>query len=100
MDWLADCARQITDVGCAVSWMTPLGLPIIQPYRASKMRTVTTVGSAIILAQQDDSRPVRATRQRMAFPPNYVHSLDSSHMYRTAIACKNKNLDFASVHDS
>ena len=26
--------------------------------------------------------------------------LDSSHMYRTAIACKNKNLDFVSVHDS
>lgn len=28
------------------------------------------------------------SRQRSAFAPNYVHSLDSSHMMKTAIACK------------
>ena len=29
---------------------------------------------------QDDLLPVSITRQRSAFPPNYVHSLDSTHV--------------------
>ncbi|KAJ6861123.1 DNA-directed RNA polymerase 2A [Populus alba x Populus x berolinensis] len=39
-------------------------------------------------------------RQRTAFPPNFVHSLDSSHMMMTAVACKGAGLNFAGVHDS
>lgn len=34
-------------------------------------------------------------RQRTAFPPNFVHSLDGSHMMMTAVACKNAGLNFA-----
>jgi DNA-directed RNA polymerase len=34
-------------------------------------------------------------RQRTAFPPNFVHSLDGSHMMMTAIACKKAGLNFA-----
>ena len=64
------------------------------------MRSVSTVGSNIVLAEQDDTRPVRSNRQRMAFPPNFVHSLDSSHMFMTAIKCQRQGMDFASVHDS
>ncbi|KAJ6936392.1 DNA-directed RNA polymerase 2A [Populus alba x Populus x berolinensis] len=39
-------------------------------------------------------------RQRTAFPPNFVHSLDGSHMMMTAVACKRAGLKFAGVHDS
>jgi DNA-directed RNA polymerase len=39
-------------------------------------------------------------RQRTAFPPNYIHSIDSSHMMMTAVACREQGLDFAGVHDS
>jgi DNA-directed RNA polymerase len=34
-------------------------------------------------------------RQRTAFPPNFVHSLDGSHMMMTAVACKKAGLKFA-----
>lgn len=34
-------------------------------------------------------------RQRTAFPPNFVHSLDGSHMMMTAVACKRAGLNFA-----
>jgi hypothetical protein len=34
-------------------------------------------------------------RQRTAFSPNFVHSLDSSHMMMTAVACKGAGLNFA-----
>ena len=33
-------------------------------------------------------------------PPNYVHSLDSSHMLMTATRCVAEGLTFAAVHDS
>ena len=36
---------------------------------------------------QADYLPVIKTKQRTAFPPNYIHSLDSAHMMLTAIAC-------------
>lgn len=40
-------------------------------------------------------------RQRTAFPPNFVHSLDGSHMMMTAVACKRAGLNFAgSIHFS
>ena len=39
-------------------------------------------------------------KQRSAFPPNYVHSLDSTHMFKTAKACHDSGISFAAVHDS
>ncbi|KAJ8774990.1 hypothetical protein K2173_019994 [Erythroxylum novogranatense] len=38
---------------------------------------------------------VMVKRQRTAFPPNFVHSLDGSHMMVTAVACKSAALNFA-----
>lgn len=43
---------------------------------------------------------VSKQKQRTAFPPNFVHSLDSSHMMMTATACRSAGLTFAGVHDS
>lgn len=40
---------------------------------------------------------VMVKRQRTAFPPNFVHSLDGSHMMMTAIACKKAGLNFAGL---
>lgn len=34
-------------------------------------------------------------RQRTAFPPNFIHSLDGSHMMMTAVACKRAGVCFA-----
>uniref|UniRef100_A0A6N2LBI8 DNA-directed RNA polymerase n=1 Tax=Salix viminalis TaxID=40686 RepID=A0A6N2LBI8_SALVM len=82
MNWLGDCAKIIASENEPVRWTTPLGLPVVQPYR--KLGT----------------RSVMVQRQRTAFPPNFVHSLDSSHMMMTAVACKRAGLNFAGVHDS
>lgn len=34
MWWLADCAARIAKTNEAVGWVTPLGLPVVQPYRS------------------------------------------------------------------
>ncbi len=41
-----------------------------------------------MLVENNDDLPIMKQRQRTAFPPNYIHSIDSSHMMLTAIACR------------
>ncbi|KAE8700156.1 DNA-directed RNA polymerase 3 [Hibiscus syriacus] len=52
------------------------------------------------LALQREGSSVDVRKQRTAFPPNFVHSLDGSHMMMTAVACRDAGLHFAGVHDS
>ena len=100
MEWLNDCALLISSTDTPVSWITPLGLPVIQPYRSKRTKVVKTVMQTVTLFDSSDKLPVSKTRQKSAFPPNYVHSLDSSHMFMTASACHKEGIEFASVHDS
>jgi DNA-directed RNA polymerase len=44
--------------------------------------------------------PVHIQKQYIAFPANFVHSLDATHMIMSAIACKEHGIDFAVAHDS
>jgi DNA-directed RNA polymerase, mitochondrial len=47
-----------------------------------------------------DDQPVNKSKNTTAFPPNYVHSIDSTHMMLTALRCKDVDITFAAVHDS
>jgi len=100
MTWLGDCARVCAANGTSVSWTTPLGLPVTQPYRQTKNATLSTAVQRIKLIEHQDSFPLNVQKQRTAFPPNYVHSLDSTHMLLTAREMRRRGLRFASVHDS
>ncbi|GAB4853640.1 DNA-directed RNA polymerase 3B, chloroplastic [Ancistrocladus abbreviatus] len=61
----------------------------------AKIRT-----SLQVLALQQEGDLIEVRKQRTAFPPNFVHSLDGSHMMMTAVACRDAGLQFAGVHDS
>ncbi|KAF7808990.1 DNA-directed RNA polymerase 1B, mitochondrial-like [Senna tora] len=98
MGWLGECAKVIASENQPVRWTTPLGLPVVQPYRQFGRHLVKT--SLQILTLQRETDKVMVKRQRTAFPPNFVHSLDGSHMMMTAVACKKAGLNFAGVHDS
>ncbi|EPS72513.1 hypothetical protein M569_02245, partial [Genlisea aurea] len=93
MSWLGDCAKIIAKTNKPVSWTSPLGLPIVQPYRHLGTRLVKT--SLQVLSLQTETNEIMAKRQRTAFPPNFVHSLDGSHMMMTATACSQAGLNFA-----
>lgn len=97
-DWFVDCARQISTV-CSdnVEWVTPLGLPIVQPYSRNKAKfTNKKLDDNNVM---DISRTPNGLKQRNAFPPNFIHSLDSSHMMLTSVHCEKIGLTFTSVHD-
>ncbi|PWA46787.1 DNA-directed RNA polymerase, phage-type [Artemisia annua] len=98
MTWLGDCAKVIAMKNNPVQWTTPLGLPVVQPYRKLGRHLIKT--SLQVLTLQRETDKVMVKRQRTAFPPNFVHSLDGSHMMMTALACKEAGLSFAGVHDS
>lgn len=99
MEWLRDSAAKVASTGSAVTFYTPLGLPVIQPYRKGGPFNVRTVLQNILLVDSDQA-PVYRSKQKSAFPPNYVHSLDSTHMLLTALECVDQNITFAAVHDS
>ncbi|XP_059670497.1 DNA-directed RNA polymerase 2, chloroplastic/mitochondrial-like [Cornus florida] len=98
MSWLGDCAKIIATENQPVRWTTPLGLPVVQPYRKLGKHLVKT--SLQVLTLQRETEKIMVKRQKTAFPPNFVHSLDGSHMMMTAVACKKAGLNFAGVHDS
>lgn len=84
-DWFTESAKLISTVaGENVEWITPVGLPVVQPYNKNPY--------------DETSRP-NVMKQRNAFPPNFIHSLDSSHMMLTALHCQRKGITFASIHD-
>ncbi|KAI8377793.1 uncharacterized protein BYT42DRAFT_546425 [Radiomyces spectabilis] len=84
----------------SVIWTTPLGLPIVQPYRRQGKKQVSTLLQTVFIEDPDAARPVNAMKQSSAFPPNFIHSLDATHMLMSAVACYKSGLTFASVHDS
>ncbi|VAI80753.1 unnamed protein product [Triticum turgidum subsp. durum] len=98
MAWLGDCAKMIASKNQPVRWTSPVGLPVVQPYKKYKNYMIRTSLQCLALRREGDA--IATQRQKAAFPPNFVHSLDSSHMMMTAITCKEAGLHFAGVHDS
>ena len=39
-DWFAKCAKIVASTGDPVKWMTPLGLPCVQPYKNQSQKNV------------------------------------------------------------
>jgi DNA-directed RNA polymerase, mitochondrial len=100
MNWLTSCARLITQHGYPVAWISPIGLPAVQPYRQKKTAKVVTLTQTVSLNVINDDLPIHKSRQVSAFPPNFIHSLDSSHMLLTALEMDRRGLTFSAVHDS
>lgn len=83
-----------------VIWTTPLGLPVVQPYRTRKTRRVTTTLQDLNVVDANSENVVSRRKQLQAFPPNFIHSLDATHMIMSANACNKAGLTFSAVHDS
>lgn len=83
-----------------VIWTSPLKMPVVQHYRRSKTFRVPTTMQHIHIKTPSVSDPVHLRKQLQAFPPNFIHSLDATHMMLTALKCSELGIEFASVHDS
>ncbi|XP_074784111.1 DNA-directed RNA polymerase, mitochondrial isoform X2 [Athene noctua] len=97
--WLTESAKLIAQSGQTVEWVTPLGLPIVQPYYRSKSTVLNCNMQALSVKTFNSSQKPDTVKQKNAFPPNFIHSLDSTHMMLTALHCLRQGLTFVSVHD-
>ncbi|KAL8671733.1 MAG: hypothetical protein Q9168_003778 [Polycauliona sp. 1 TL-2023] len=84
----------------SVIWTSPLKMPVVQPYRQKTTENVTTSLQRISLHNPSMADPVNKRKQLQAFPPNFIHSLDATHMLLSAMQCEKRGLTFTAVHDS
>lgn len=97
-NWFTDCASVIT-IRCNqyIQWVTPMGLPVIQPY--SKHNSDYQKQEINTPMRKPKFRKLDTLKQRNAFAPNFIHSLDSSHMMLTSLYSEQAGITFMSVHD-
>ncbi|XP_063243144.1 DNA-directed RNA polymerase, mitochondrial [Bacillus rossius redtenbacheri] len=99
-DWFTECAKYISQVcGQNVEWVTPLGLPVVQPYSRKKQETLRQSKKLPEHSSMDMFERPNVMKQKNAFPPNFIHSLDSCHMMLTSLFCERHGITFVSVHD-
>ncbi|KAM9618918.1 DNA-directed RNA polymerase, mitochondrial [Morphnus guianensis] len=98
-NWLTESAKLIAQSGQTVEWVTPLGLPIVQPYYRSKSTVLNCSMQNLSVKSSNSNQKPDTVKQKNAFPPNFIHSLDSTHMMLTALHCLRQGMTFVSVHD-
>nr|XP_038025070.1 DNA-directed RNA polymerase, mitochondrial isoform X2 [Anas platyrhynchos] len=98
--WLTESAKLIAQSGQTVEWVTPMGLPIVQPYYRVRSTVLNSnMQNLSVKSSANTNQKPDTVKQKNAFPPNFIHSLDSTHMMLTALHCFRQGLTFVSVHD-
>jgi len=83
-----------------ICWITPIGFPVYQYYKKSKEIQVYTQLNGklrLILRDADNEGSPNVYAQRNGIAPNFVHSIDSTHMVMTIN--RTELVDLAMIHD-
>ena len=106
MDWLKACARAIIkehgdEREGVISWITPSGFLATQAYyEVEEHRIHTRVHGTTrikVLAETDEAD---SSRHCSGMAPNFVHSMDASHLHLTVDAAATAGIDaLAMIHD-
>ena len=103
MEWLQKVARMICKNENVVQWTTPMGLLIHQPYLTHKVKTyrlrfAQTQKRIYVPYTLGD---VDSRKQANAIAPNFIHSMDASHLQLTVCTANDQGINhFAMIHDS
>lgn len=103
MDWLQKASSEVLKGDAEViSWVAPTGYRVTQEYTAweesGQIRVELFGGSRLRCFQQSDK--VDKHKHRNGIAPNFVHSLDASHMQFVAARCEDEGiLSLAMIHD-
>jgi len=103
MDWLREVAKVAASGGLPLWWTTPNGLPILQEYKVSVGRRIECHwgGQRVDLTVAKDGEKINSRSQANGVAPNFVHSLDASHLQSVALAGRDHGIKhLAVIHDS
>lgn len=130
MEWLQDASallakdKDINGNSVPTYWITPAGFPVWQKYRKNTLSRVATFlngdikvsmpessetkeetlekGSSFRLKVGKPTEDIDIRKQRQGIAPNFVHSMDASHLMLTILKCHEVYgiNSFAVIHDS
>jgi DNA-directed RNA polymerase len=103
MKYLKALAKVLTKHGLPVNWWTPLGLPVQQQYLKLVQKSFRTRFGDMVSWRgyyQDvaDDESLDANGQKNGVAPNFIHSLDSTHLMMTVNEAGLSN--YTTIHDS
>lgn len=81
-------------------WTSPTGFPVVQLYRDKAVKRIETPLQNISLKVSAKYNKINLRKQLNGIAPNFVHSIDATHMLLTCIESNRRGLSFSSVHDS
>jgi len=103
MDYLQGVAEVVAKHNLPLKWVTPTGFIVVQDYKNHDSKIVSIVFGGVrwrprVYWKKDSINP---RKQSQGISPNFVHSLDASHMMMTTLACQAEGIEaFAMIHDS
>lgn len=104
MDYLKKLAGLITKEHAVVTWKTPMGFLVQQNYMQYREEIFWTriSNKRVRIYSQEDTGNIDTRKQAQGIAPNYIHSLDASHMQSVILeARETHNIhNFAMIHDS
>jgi len=103
MDWLQEASKVASKEGLPIYWTTPAGFLVQQAYRVPNVKRIDTTFNSqrLQLTYQVGAGKIDSRRQASGISPNWVHSLDASHLMKTITACHEQGIrSFSMIHDS
>ncbi|WP_295789394.1 DNA-directed RNA polymerase [uncultured Veillonella sp.] len=102
MDFLKKLAKAMAEADLPVSWWTPLGLPVQQQYIKQEQQVLRTRLGAkqirLYYTTPATDEAVDKNSQRNGVAPNFIHSLDSTHLMMVVNSAGLNN--YTTIHDS
>ena len=107
MECLKKIASALAKADMPVEWVTPMGLPIQQMYLARKTESFRLrLGNSstlyrIYVTTVSDNEDVDRHKQATGVAPNFIHSLDATHLMMSINEASRQGCaNFSTVHDS
>lgn len=103
MDWLKKTASIICKANQPIMWYSPTNFLVIQDKKVSKVQhhaIIINLLGKIKLSCKFDTPVMDIIKNKNGISPNFIHSMDSSHLVFTINKCLDNGIkQFACVHD-
>lgn len=101
MGWLQEVAKLTSQHNLPMWWVNPVGFPVYQKNTkvdSKRVRTALFGDTRLSINQSTDT--ISVDKQVQGIAPNFVHSLDSAHMWLTVNKAEEHGItSFAMIHD-
>lgn len=103
MNWLQEVSKVLGKEELPIMWTTPTGFKVLQKYKKMHSKRIKTLwgGTRVDLSVTNHTNKIATNKQAAGIAPNYIHSMDASHLVLTVNKCKKLGItNFSMIHDS